>query len=173
LDKELKEKNAECDERFVNAEHLKAEEGDLIEIQRDIYAHWAVYVGDGHVIHLVDYTNGKAQVLKQKLVDIAVDCVCRVNNLVKAAQRRNLTHRNVDNILKAAYERLNDIFDYHLINNNCEHFATNCRFGSRFSEQALAAENKPIISFVGPRLARSSPQVATSIARLANNTATQ
>ena len=26
--------------------------GDLIEIFRPIYSHWAVYVGDGYVIHL-------------------------------------------------------------------------------------------------------------------------
>ena len=27
--------------------------GDLIEIFRDLYQHWAVYVGNGYVVHLV------------------------------------------------------------------------------------------------------------------------
>jgi kelch-like protein 24/35 len=170
LDQELKLKNAECDNCFVIAEKLIASKGDLIEIQRDIYAHWAVYVGDGEIIHLLDFPDGKAQVVCQKLKEIAEGCVCRVNNLVKAAQRRQLVPKSVNDILKSAYEKLNDVFDYHLINNNCEHFATHCRYGSRFSEQALAVENKPIIKNVGPLLARSSPVVAASVARLANNT---
>jgi kelch-like protein 24/35 len=170
LDQELKLKNAECDNCFDTVEKLIASKGDLIEIQRDIYAHWAVYVGDGNVIHLLDSPDGKAQVVCQKLKEIVEGNVCRVNNLVKAAQRRQLVPKSVDDILKSAYEKLNDVFEYHLINNNCEHFATHCRYGSRFSEQALATEDKPIIKYVGPLLARSSPNVAASVARLANNT---
>jgi hypothetical protein len=170
LDQELKLKNAECDNCFVKAKKLIASKGDLIEIQRDIYSHWAVYVGDGDIIHLLDFPDGKAQVVCQELKEIAEGYVCRVNNLVKAAQRRQLVPKSVSDILKSAYEKLNDVFDYHLINNNCEHFATHCRYGSRFSEQALAAEDKPIIKYIGPLLARSSPTVAASIARLANNT---
>ncbi len=75
-----------------------------------------------------------------------------------------LVPKSVNEILKSAHEKFN-VFDYHLINNNFQHFATLCRYGSRFSEQALAAKNKPIIKNIGPLLAISSP-----IARLANNT---
>ncbi len=78
--------------------------------------------------------------------------------------------KSVNEILKSAHEKFNNVFNYHLINKNCEHFATHCRYGSRFNEQALVTNNKPIIKNIGPLLTRSSPIVAASIARLANNT---
>jgi hypothetical protein len=169
LDQELKLKNAECDNCFVEAEKLNASKGDLIEIKRDIYSHWAVYVGDGDIIHLVDF-EGKAKIACEKIKQIYKGCLCRVNNLVEAAQRRQLVPKSVDDIVSIAYNYLRHVSDYHLTDNNCEHFATFCRFGVRFSEQALAAENKLIIKNIGPHLARSNPNVAASIARLANNT---
>ena len=33
---------------------LNLKEGDLLEIDRRVYKHWAVYIGDGKVIHKVD-----------------------------------------------------------------------------------------------------------------------
>jgi hypothetical protein len=113
--------------------------GDLIEIKRSLYDHWAVYVGDREVIHLCDEGDWKATIKRDLLKDVCGKSLCRINNLGKAAQMRNLKTRSVDNILKAAYKMLNEKFDYHPIDNNCEHFVTSCRFGSRFSEQALAA----------------------------------
>lgn len=32
--------------------------GDLIEIFRPFYSHWAIYVGDGYVVHLAPPSKG-------------------------------------------------------------------------------------------------------------------
>lgn len=39
--------------------------GDLIEISRKVYMHWAVYVGEGYVVHLVG--PGKPELLSHQL----------------------------------------------------------------------------------------------------------
>lgn len=36
---------------FLSCDDKKPQPGDLIEISRGLYAHWAVYVGDGFVVH--------------------------------------------------------------------------------------------------------------------------
>jgi len=158
LEEDLQENDAECDEWFVEVEFLPAVEGDLIQMKREGYAHWAVYVGDGYVIHLTQIHNGKAQIFRQQLKAVAKDSICRVNNLEIAAQRRQLTSKNVNDILDTAYDMLGEISDYHLFNDNCEHFATYCRFGTAFSEQGLAANERPIIGKVAPLFATSKYQ---------------
>ncbi|XP_057584850.1 phospholipase A and acyltransferase 3-like isoform X2 [Hippopotamus amphibius kiboko] len=63
--------------------------GDLIEIFRPSYCHWAIYVGDGCVIHLAPQTGSgrvqavltnKATVKKEWLCDVAGRHRYRVNN---------------------------------------------------------------------------------------------
>lgn len=36
---------------FLSCDNKRPQPGDLIEISRGLYAHWAVYVGDGFVVH--------------------------------------------------------------------------------------------------------------------------
>jgi hypothetical protein len=138
--RKLGENRSLCRTDYDIQEKCKPIKGDLIEIKRLLYDHWAVYVGDGEVIHVCDEGDWKATIRRDKLKDVCGKCLCRINNLEKAAQRRNLKPRSVDTILKDAFKMLNEKFDYDPIENNCEHFATGCRFGSRFSEQALAAK---------------------------------
>jgi hypothetical protein len=107
-------------------------------------------VGDREVVHLCDEGDWKATIKRDLLKDVCGKSLCRINNLGKAAQKRGLRPKSVDNILKAAYKMLNEKFDYHPIDNNCEHFVTSCRFGSRFSEQALAARREGIIGKAAP-----------------------
>jgi hypothetical protein len=117
--------------------------GDLIEIKRLFYDHWAVYVGDGKVIHVRNGGDAKATIKLDILKNVCGKSLCRINNLEKAAQERELKPRSVDTILDHANDMLGKMFEYHPINNNCEHFATNCRFGLSFSQQALTAKEDP------------------------------
>ncbi len=141
--RKLDENRLLCKTKYDIPDNCRPMKGDLIEIKRSVYDHWGVYVGDGEVIHLCDEEDRKATIKRDLLKGVCGKSLCRINNLGKAAQKRGLRPRSVDNILKAAYKMLNEKFDYHPIDNNCEHFVTSCRFGLRFSEQAEAAKMDP------------------------------
>jgi hypothetical protein len=125
------------------ADNCKPNIGDLIEIKRLFYDHWAVYVGDGKIIHVSNDEDAKVTIKLDLLKNVCGKSSCRINNLEKAAQERGLKPRSAGTILDHANDMLGIIFEYHPINNNCEHFATNCRFGLSFSQQALAVKEDP------------------------------
>uniref|UniRef100_A0A671WWV6 LRAT domain-containing protein n=1 Tax=Sparus aurata TaxID=8175 RepID=A0A671WWV6_SPAAU len=64
--------------------------GDLIEVLRGGYQHWAVYVGDGYVVHLTTPPDAfsslrsvpteKAMVRREKLEEAVGDNTWRINN---------------------------------------------------------------------------------------------
>lgn len=164
----LEKNTTKCNNDFTQAKYLLANVGDLVEIRRELYSHWTVYVGNGNVIHLVDYISRKAKVLCQKLEDVAEKNLCRVNNLERAANKRGLRAKSERDIKDTAFEMLDNVIDYDLLNNNCEHFSTYCRYGLKFSEQSLATNNTPIIRNVAPLIARSAPVSALNIVRAAN-----
>ncbi|XP_063046075.1 phospholipase A and acyltransferase 3-like [Engraulis encrasicolus] len=78
--------------------------GDMIEILNNIYSHWAIYTGDGMVVHVT----------------------------VPGTQFKPLP---VATILKEAADWVDKEFDYNLLLDNCEHFATQLRYGHPESRQ--------------------------------------
>nr|XP_035118927.2 phospholipase A and acyltransferase 3 isoform X2 [Callithrix jacchus] len=118
--------------------------GDLIEIFRFGYEHWAIYVGDGFVIHLApceiagdvaasvlsELTN-KAVVKKQLLSAVAGRDNYRVNN--KHDDR--CEPLPVNKIIKQAEELVGKEFHYSLTSDNCEHFVNGLRYGISRSDQ--------------------------------------
>ncbi|NWS88755.1 HRSL1 enzyme, partial [Toxostoma redivivum] len=114
------------------------EPGDLIEIDRRVYQHWALYMGDGYVIHLTsvdkrdlsEFTNF-AKVKKQLLKEVVEDDEWRVNN--KYDQYRNPF--SVEEIIQRAKQWIDTEVPYDVISKNCEHFVTMLRYGEAFSDQ--------------------------------------
>jgi hypothetical protein len=156
LEIDFEQNEKECDNCYEEVENLRPEKGDMIEIKRKNYAHWVLYVGAGYVIHVVVKRGGIARVMKEKLVDITMGSLCRVNNLLKAAQRLNLFARDISDIIWTAEQYLGNTLRYHLFDENCEHFVTLCRYGTAFSEQGLAANKKPFIKNIVPHVANGS-----------------
>ena len=72
---------------------------------------------------------------------------CRVNNLEEAATEKGLEPFNPDVIVRRARDRFNEelIENYHLLTDNCEHFATWCRYGTKFSCQVNLLILEPFI----------------------------
>ncbi|XP_077086144.1 phospholipase A and acyltransferase 4-like [Siphateles boraxobius] len=120
-------------------------QGDLIEISRWIIKHWALYVGDGYVIHLtlasedanavsiIEKVVGedKAKVKREKLEDVVgQDKYCINNHLDKQYEPRP-----IEDILQDANSRLGEKHRYNLLRNNCEHFVTLLRYGVPQSRQ--------------------------------------
>jgi hypothetical protein len=145
----------ECEVKFDRWQNCGAKEGDLIEIKRKKYCHWAVSVGNDEIIHLTDGKDGMAIVLQELLKDVVKDSTCRVNNLEKEAERRRLIPRSVEEILETALHNLRKRFEYDPFKFNCEHFATGCYFGQQFSLQAEAAKGKHFVKKGARIVARS------------------
>uniref|UniRef100_A0A672J3H8 LRAT domain-containing protein n=1 Tax=Salarias fasciatus TaxID=181472 RepID=A0A672J3H8_SALFA len=139
--------------------------GDLIEISRGGYQHWAVYVGDGYVVHLTaaffpsylspggsspnglsSPPNKKALVKKEKLQDAVGTDEWKVNNILDKKYRP----RPVDVIVREACAREGQELPYGIATRNCEHFATELRYGKAESQQV---GNHETVTYVGHRLA--------------------
>ncbi|XP_072345409.1 phospholipase A and acyltransferase 3-like isoform X2 [Scyliorhinus torazame] len=125
--------------------------GDLIEIFRVAYQHWAIYIGNGYVIHLTsDGGSGEtlsnvmssstifAVVKKERLSAVAGSSKYRVNNT--ADQIRN--RFPVRQILQNAEAQVGNRQKYNVTGANCEHFVKRLCYGkaeSRQAENAVAA----------------------------------
>ncbi|NXM51092.1 HRSL1 enzyme, partial [Gymnorhina tibicen] len=119
------------------------EPGDLIEIKRPGYQHWALYVGGGYVIHVTttgdssqSFSSGstrgkKAIVKKQLLEEVVGNNRWRVNNKYD----RSRTPRPVKEIIRRAEQWIGKEVSYHLLACNCEHFVTDLRYGQAVSDQ--------------------------------------
>ncbi|XP_058471774.1 uncharacterized protein LOC131445024 [Solea solea] len=117
--------------------------GDLIEIDRVVYSHWAVYIGEDEVVHLVQNDSGsktsfssfgktssKSEVRRDKLSDVLNGYSYQVNNLLDDKYKP----RNPDVIVKEAKSRIGPS-KYDVVIYNCEHFATEMRYGTSESRQ--------------------------------------
>ncbi|CAL8284303.1 unnamed protein product [Boreogadus saida] len=124
--------------------------GDLIEIPRGLIKHWALYVGDGFVVHKTLNGSGatsssssgsssgnvlitKAMVKKEKLKAVVGDAKWRIKNLMDGRCRP----RDAKVIVAEALRLVGSEPLYHLFFNNCEHFATRLRYGISRSRQGF------------------------------------
>ncbi|CAL8298663.1 unnamed protein product [Arctogadus glacialis] len=118
--------------------------GDLIEIERTMYSHWAVYIGNNEVVHLLppgedllSMMDSSCAVVRRQRLSAVAPLGFRVNNLLdgKYAPRRR------DVIVAEACKLLGRTLHYDLREYNCEHFATSLRYGKRESRQVKEAED--------------------------------
>ncbi|XP_058277979.1 phospholipase A and acyltransferase 1 [Hirundo rustica] len=123
--------------------------GDLIEIYREFYQHWALYMGDGYVINVTPVDEGapslsvsiasiftrKAKVKKQLLKEVVGNDKWHVNNKYD----RSHTPRPVGEIIRLAERWIDREVPYDVLANNCEHFVTMLRYGEGVSDQATNA----------------------------------
>ncbi|XP_072573150.1 phospholipase A and acyltransferase 4-like [Paramormyrops kingsleyae] len=130
--------------------YVEPNRGDLIEILRGTFYHWAIYVGDGYVIHLTTPgglpsshpslagSSGTTSVLnemgivkKEILFDVVgTDTFCVKNHLDNMHQPRS-----VSTILSDAESRVGKTVPYDVFQYNCEHFVTELRYGKPESRQ--------------------------------------
>ncbi|XP_007118914.1 phospholipase A and acyltransferase 3 isoform X2 [Physeter macrocephalus] len=121
--------------------------GDLIEIFRPLYRHWAIYVGDGYVIHLappseiagagvasvMSALTDKAIVKKDRLCDVAGRDLYRVNN----KHDGKYPPLPANKIVQQAEELVGQEVLYKLTSDNCEHFVNKLRYGVSRCDQCL------------------------------------
>ncbi|XP_046583669.1 phospholipase A and acyltransferase 2-like isoform X1 [Haliotis rubra] len=121
--------------------------GDMLEFKRGAYSQWAVYVGNKEVVHLsgvdgptqsglftsvsisgAQFDNGIIR--KDAFWDVVgLNEVCKNNS-----KDEKLKHFKPSEIVQRALSRLGEV-GYNILFNNCEHFATWCRYGKEESDQ--------------------------------------
>ncbi|XP_029970328.1 phospholipase A and acyltransferase 4-like [Salarias fasciatus] len=152
------------------------EPGDLIEISRGGYQHWAVYVGDGYVVHLTaacgsspnglsSPPNKKALVKKEKLQDAVGTDEWKVNNILDKKYRP----RPVDVIVREACAREGQELPYGIATRNCEHFATELRYGKAESQQVVTAFYLSVLNPLGLATAMAVDAIAHRVLKLAGS----
>ena len=137
-------------------------EGDLLEFRRSFfYNHWGVYVGNGYVVHATGEPNYESylpnslntmigsssalsgnvscDVRKQPLEEVANTDLFYVNNLLDNDNESAFPPEEISTRAHDAWKK--GSFKYHLISNNCEHFATNMRYGEPISRQVEGITN--------------------------------
>ncbi|XP_071472198.1 phospholipase A and acyltransferase 2-like [Marmota flaviventris] len=119
--------------------------GDLIEISRYCYQHWAIYVGNGYVVHLappsevagagmssiMSIVADRAIVKKELLSVVAGGDKYRVNN--KHDDKYDPLPSN--KIVKQAEKMVGKEVPYSVTSDNCEHFVNTLRYGVSRSDQ--------------------------------------
>ncbi|XP_028979172.2 phospholipase A and acyltransferase 4 isoform X2 [Esox lucius] len=127
----------------------KPKPGDMIEIFRPGYMHWALYIGNDLVIHLAPPSelpgagfnskgsvySSKAKVKMEKIWVVVGDDQWRVNNQLDDKYQVRPIHE----ILRDAQGYVNTVLPYCLFSQNCEHFVTEVRYGKAESRQAVAS----------------------------------
>ncbi|XP_030648772.1 phospholipase A and acyltransferase 3-like [Chanos chanos] len=132
--------------RFVApATYGKPQPGDLIEIFRGTYQHWALYIGQGSIIHLAppcevagsrltcltSVMYDKAVVMREDLGDVAGRDRFHVNNRLDSEHKP----RSVCLIVRDALSLQGLEMPYCILSGNCEHFVTELRYGQAVSRQ--------------------------------------
>ncbi|NXS28362.1 HRSL1 enzyme, partial [Pomatostomus ruficeps] len=119
--------------------------GDLIEIDRPLYQHWALYLGDGYVINVTPVDEGapslsvcttsiftrKAKVKKQLLKEVVGNDIWRLNN--KSDQY--CTPSPVEEIIRRAERWIDKEVPHSPFVRNYEDFVKLLRYQDPFSYQ--------------------------------------
>ncbi|KAM8970239.1 phospholipase A and acyltransferase 3 isoform X1 [Sarcophilus harrisii] len=123
--------------------------GDLIEIFRWGYRHWAVYVGDGFVVHLAppsEYAGAGASSVMSALTDKATVKKELLSEVV-GRDRYRVNNKHDDKypplppgkIVQRALQEVGKDVLYKLSSENCEHFVNELRYGIPRSDQVTDA----------------------------------
>nr|XP_046157724.1 phospholipase A and acyltransferase 4-like [Oncorhynchus gorbuscha] len=123
--------------------------GDMIELNRGQYKHWALYIGHGKVIQLVtpdrpskvafcsfSSSSGsvacKGTITIETLQDVTAGNPYKINNYLDDQYKP----RRTDVIMGDVDKMRGSTIKYNLLGNNCEHFVTFLRYGKSESKQA-------------------------------------
>uniref|UniRef100_A0A8C1W9G1 Lecithin retinol acyltransferase a n=1 Tax=Cyprinus carpio TaxID=7962 RepID=A0A8C1W9G1_CYPCA len=130
--------------------------GDLLEVQRTLFVHYGICLGENRVAHLMpdimpvltsDKQLIKPVVTNKRLilgciyrhasirVDSVEDFAYGAQILVNDMDKKVKCHALASEEVATRAEKLVGDFPYSLLWNNCEHFVTYCRYGTAVSQQ--------------------------------------
>ena len=123
-------------------DHLRP--GDMIQKKGNLlyqwfYSHFAIYIGRREIVHVTSPNNrgqGQAVIRRERMEDAFRGELVRKNNHLDNAPGFRSKIRESLKIVIAARGRVGESWEYNVVTNNCEHFATLCRYGSKISLQS-------------------------------------
>ncbi|XP_055718311.1 phospholipase A and acyltransferase 1-like [Salvelinus fontinalis] len=122
--------------------------GDMIEINRGQYKHWALYIGNGEVIQMVipDVFSAVLSAFSSSSSSLSTKGMITIDTLEDVASMDTYTIKNyldnkytprpTDVIMGEVDKMRGRTLKYDLLGNNCEHFVTFLRYGKSKSQQA-------------------------------------
>lgn len=117
-----------------------ASPGDLLEFNRGLYSHYALYLGQGKVMNVdaEEKTTKSALICEKMLEDVCGGCRVRVRNHDEVAKKYFQTSpKSVHEIIHSAKSYKNSVVPYELHFRNCEYYSTLWRYGKGFSTQVI------------------------------------
>lgn len=120
--------------KFENKKPIYA---DHIRVNRGLYYHHGIYIDDDNVCQFASTIKGH-----ETDSEYASVCLTSLSDFLKGGEVEVAVYddselkeiRKPQDIVNAALLRLGEK-GYDLINNNCEHFANECVFGRKISDQ--------------------------------------
>ena len=107
--------------------------GDIIGINRLLYVHYVLYVGDNRVFHYISDTYfGKRAKIEFCDFDIILS---NSTHFLANKNFEDLKKNDIQHILSNIYTKIGENNDYCLFTNNCEHFITELCFNYKISRQ--------------------------------------
>ena len=103
---------------------------DHIKVTRTGYEHHGIYIGDNYVIEF-----GASSLSDMKNAEIQKVTLEEFANGATIKKVRSLLFFPDEDVIKRAISKIGSK-NYHLTQNNCEHFANWCRSGIKFSFQS-------------------------------------
>ncbi|MCQ2572384.1 MAG: lecithin retinol acyltransferase family protein [Treponema sp.] len=108
--------------------------GDVLSVNRGLYRHYGVYVGNNIVVHFAgdkdfEISPKHAFIQKTSLEDFSK------GNEVQTETRCGESFSRKETVMRALNAVGSEKGKYALAWNNCEHFATWCRYGKKRSAQ--------------------------------------
>jgi predicted secreted protein len=109
--------------------------GDQIRVQRNLYSHHGIYIGNDRVIQFGS-TTGELDPSKAMVIETSLDEFLKggVLEVAEYSEEDLKKKRKPEEVVEYAKAHLGDT-GYDLINNNCEHFSNECAFGLHKSFQ--------------------------------------
>ena len=116
--------------------HLRP--GDMVQVKGTtvyqwFYSHFAVYIGNGDIIHVTGGEVYKGEVQRHDMLQQFAGKDVRKNNHMDGT----FEPRRVHDIIYTARQHVGENWNYNFVTNNCEHFASMCRYGKKISLQSL------------------------------------
>ena len=118
-------------------DHLQP--GDMIQkkgnwVYQWFYSHFAIYIGNGEIVH-VNKVQDNYLIVRDNMVSAFNGELVRKNNHLDNAILFCNSIKNPRKIVKDAREMVGTPWNYSVLFHNCEHFATQCRYGRAVSLQ--------------------------------------